>query len=182
MIKQLRIWLCAIIVALSVMFPAYEAEAADYYTVIANNVASYNGNAAEVEWITKAILYACSVYQVDPFLVTAVMQTESSYNLGAISPVGAIGLMQLMPETAEMVGVDPYNPLENVIGGTSYLCTQLNNFSGWGEYGVTYAVAAYNAGGNAVREYGGVPPYPETINYVNEVARAYQNLVANSQW
>ena len=180
--KQIKRLLCAVAVALCAMMPSYEAEAADYYTVIANNVACYNGDAVQVDWIANAILYSCSVYQVDPFLVTAVMQTESQYNLGAVSPAGAIGLMQLMPDTAAMVGVDPYNPLDNVIGGTSYLNTQLNNFGSWGEYGVTYAVAAYNAGGNAVRQYGGVPPYPETQNYVYAVANAYNNLVANSQW
>ena len=107
---------------------------------------------------------------------------ESKFQHDVHSHRGAVGLMQLMPDTAAMVGVDPYNPLDNVIGGTSYLNTQLNNFGSWGEYGVTYAVAAYNAGGNAVRQYGGVPPYPETQNYVYKVANAYSNLVANSQW
>jgi len=180
--KKAMNWLCAVVMAVCALMPGGKAEAADYYTVIANNVACYNGDAAQVDWIANAILYSCSLYQIDPFLVTAVMQTESGYNLGAISPAGAIGLMQLMPDTAAMVGVDPYNPLDNIIGGTSYLNTQLNNFGSWGEYGVTYAVAAYNAGGNAVRQYGGVPPYPETQNYVYAVANAYNNLVANSQW
>ena len=169
-------------VAFCAILPGHRSEAADYYTVIANNIANYRGDAEVIDWIANAILYSCGIYQVDPFLVTAVMQTESAYDFGAYSSAGAIGLMQLMPETAAMVGVDPYNPLENVIGGTSYLNTQLNNFGNWGEYGVTYAVAAYNAGGNAVREYGGVPPYPETQNYVYLVANAYNNLVANSQW
>lgn len=174
----------AAILAVCAIFPLHHerAEAADYYTVINNHISGFNGEPGQGDWITNAILYSCSMYQVDPFLVTAVMQTESGFQFGVISPAGAIGLMQLMPDTAAMVGVDPYNPLENVIGGTSYLSTQLNNFSSWGEYGVTYAVAAYNAGGNAVRQYGGVPPYPETQNYVYKVADAYNNLVANSQW
>ena len=180
-VRNALVALALFVCALSTM-EDNKAEAADYYTVIANNIAGYNGDAAQIDWIANAILYSCSVYQVDPFLVTAVMQTESGFNFGAISPAGAIGLMQLMPDTAAMVGVDPYNPLDNVIGGTSYLNTQLNNFGSWGEYGVTYAVAAYNAGGNAVRQYGGVPPYPETQNYVYKVANAYSNLVANSQW
>ena len=90
--------------------------------------------------------------------------------------MGAIGLMQLMPETAESIGVNPYNPLENIIGGTIYLKNQLNNFSGYGEYAVTDAVAAYNAGPNAVIKAGGVPNYSETRQYVVNVANNYNRI------
>ena len=89
--------------------------------------------------------------------------------------------MQLMPDTARSVGVDPYDPLQNVLGGTIYLSTCLNDFDSWGDYGVTYAVAAYNAGPNAVYSYQGVPPYPETIEYVNRVANYYQELLDYSE-
>ena len=106
------------------------------------------------------------------------MEAESGFCFSAISPAGAIGLMQLMPGTADMLGVNPYNPLENVLGGASYLRTQLDNFAGWGEYGITYAVAAYNAGSGAVYKYGGVPNYRETRQYVINVAVNYQRLLA----
>ena len=82
-----------------------------------------------------------------------------------------------MPATAASIGVNPYNPLDNVIGGTIYIANQLNNFSDYGAYSVTDAVAAYNAGPNAVYQYGGVPPYAETQNYVVKVNDAYQNLL-----
>ena len=87
--------------------------------------------------------------------------------------------MQLMPGTADAVGVNPYDPLGNIIGGASYLRTQLDNFSGYGDYAVTDAIAAYNAGGEAVRQYGGCPPYAETQNYVVKVANSYNQLLTN---
>ena len=81
-----------------------------------------------------------------------------------------------MPDTAAGIGVNPYNPLENIVGGTIYLRNQLDNFSGWGEYAITDAVAAYNAGSGAIYQYGGVPPYAETRNYVVQVADSYAQL------
>jgi len=156
-----------------------KAEAADAYSVIYNDVSAWNGDAGQADWITSAILYASSQYGVDSLLVTAVMETESHFNLRAGSGVGAIGLMQLMPDTARAIGVDPYNPLDNVVGGVIYLKNQLDNFSGWGAYGVTDAVAAYNAGPQAVKKYQGVPPYSETRNYVVKVSNAYNRLLAN---
>lgn len=157
-----------------------EAEAADLYSVIYTTASAYGADSVEADWIANAILYASSCYGVDPFLVTAVMQAESGFYLNSGSPAGAIGLMQLMPETAASIGVDPYDPLGNVIGGTIYLRTCLDDFASWGEYGVTDAVAAYNAGPGAVYQYGGVPPYRETQNYVVKVSNAYNNLVALS--
>ena len=106
------------------------------------------------------------------------MEAESDYHLDSFSPVGAIGLMQLMPDTANGIGVNPYDPLQNVIGGTIYLKYQLDNFSGWGEYSVTCAVAAYNTGPQAVREYGGVPPYRETQILQAGNALTAQNVMA----
>ena len=153
------------------------AEAADVRSVVYAEVAAYNGNANEAVWITDAICYASNLYDVDPLLVTSVMETESHFNFGSFSNAGAIGLMQLMPGTATAVGVDPYDPLGNVIGGVSYLRSQLDSFSGCGDYAVTNAVAAYNAGGNAVRKYGGCPPFAETQNYVVEVNGTYTQLL-----
>lgn len=171
-----------ILATLSLFITTPKGEAADYYSTIYNQVSSANGNPTEDDWITNAILYASSSYQVDPFLITSVMEAESGFDINVgYSRVGAIGLMQLMPDTARSVGVDPYDPLQNVLGGTIYLSTCLNDFDSWGDYGVTYAVAAYNAGPNAVYSYQGVPPYPETIEYVNRVANYYQELLDYSE-
>lgn len=175
----------ALLAAIMLTFAAggdESAEAADLYSVIYSDVAMYNGSNEEREWITNAIMYSSGTYGVDPYLITAVMQTESAFNIGAYSPKGAIGLMQLMPETAAEIGVDPYNPLQNVTGGTAHLGTLINTFAPNGEYGVTYAVAAYNAGSQAVIDYGGVPPYSETVNYVIQVANAYNNLLYMGQY
>lgn len=152
-----------------------KVNAAEPYDVVFYEVKQYHGD-EQAEWITQAIFYSSELYGIDPILVASVMETESHFNFGSVSPAGAIGLMQLMPSTARMVGVNPYDPLENVIGGASYLRSQLDSFSGYGEYAVTNAIAAYNAGGNAVREYGGCPPYNETINYVYKVADVYNRL------
>ena len=114
----------AVSLSLALMFGG-EAEAVDYYSAIYQTVNRYNGNEVECDWITRAILYASSEYQVDPILITAIMEAESNFNFHAVSPVGAIGLMQLMPSTAASLGVNPHNPLENVIGGTIYIRNQL---------------------------------------------------------
>ena len=105
------------------------------------------------------------------------MEAESGFDFKSLSSVGAIGLMQLMPETANAIGVNPYNPLENILGGTMYLRNQLERFAGWGKYAVTDAVAAYNAGAQAVINAGGVPNYSETRQYVVNVANNYQKLI-----
>jgi soluble lytic murein transglycosylase-like protein len=175
--KKIMIVFCC---CLGLWFPLQgRAQAADVYSVIYNEVSSYNGNPQEVTWITQAILYASSTYGVDPLLITSVMEQESHFVIyGAQSGVGAIGLMQLMPDTAQAIGVDPYNPLDNILGGVIYLKNQLDNFSGWGQYAVTDAVAAYNAGPQAVKKYQGVPPYAETRNYVVCIANNYNRLLS----
>ena len=81
-----------------------------------------------------------------------------------------------MPETAQMIGVDPYNPLQNIMGGAIYLRTQIDNFQSAGQYNVTYALAAYNAGPQAVVNSGGVPPYEETINYIYSISDIFNRL------
>lgn len=126
--------------------------------------------------IANAILYYCEQVGVDPLLATATFEQESGFNQGAISPSGAVGIAQLMPDTAAQYGLNPYNQYENIEAGVYYLADNLNRYSG-SEWQATYALAAYNAGPGAVDQYGGVPPYSETINYVNSISDRYSQLL-----
>lgn len=120
--------------------------------------------------LARTIHAAAAKYAVDPKLVSAVVEVESGGNQSAVSSAGAVGVMQLMPETAAGLGVNPYDMKSNVEGGTKYLREMLDTFDG----DVKKAVAAYNAGPNAVKAYGGIPPYAETQNYVNNVLDIYR--------
>jgi soluble lytic murein transglycosylase-like protein len=102
---------------------------------------------------------------LSPRLLEAIAYVESRFNTKAVSPKGAVGMMQLMPATAEELGVDPHNPEENARGGADYLRKMVTMFGN----NVELAVAAYNAGPSAVLKYGGVPPYAETRAYVDAV-------------
>jgi soluble lytic murein transglycosylase-like protein len=102
-----------------------------------------------------------------------VIQQESGFNPNATSAAGAQGLMQLMPSTAASLGVtDPYDPTQSINAGAQYLSGKLNEYGG----NTSLALAAYNAGSGAVARYGGIPPYPETQNYVQDVLGRYQEL------
>jgi soluble lytic murein transglycosylase-like protein len=108
-------------------------------------------------------------YDVNPALIDSVIQVESSYNPRAVSPKGAQGLMQLMPDTARRLGVsNPFDPRENVLGGAKYLKFLQETFKD-----DRLAIAAYNAGEGAVAKYNNVPPFLETINYVAQVGKRY---------
>lgn len=109
-------------------------------------------------------------FAVDPKLVDAVVQVESGYNAHAVSPKGAMGLMQLIPSTAARLGVqNPFDPAENVRGGVTYLSDLLKRFDG----NVPLSLAAYNAGEGAVLRHGGIPPFAETQDYVRKVTTLY---------
>ncbi len=118
------------------------------------------------------VIEACSIYSMDEALIRAVMEVESDYNRFAISSAGARGLMQLMPETALHLGVrNVWDPRQNIHAGTAYLKRFIKRFSG----NMELALAAYNAGPNAVAYYGQVPPYPQTVNYVRKVMLLYRD-------
>jgi hypothetical protein len=112
---------------------------------------------------------AAAKYGIPPALIRSVMAQESAGRTSAVSPKGAIGLMQLMPGTARDLGVDPYDPVQNVDGGARLLRDLLVKY----DHGLWHALAAYNAGEGAVQKYNGVPPYRETVNYVKRIDKAW---------
>ncbi|MFZ0575712.1 MAG: lytic transglycosylase domain-containing protein [Candidatus Cybelea sp.] len=121
---------------------------------------------AEIERVIKV---SAADYHVDPALIEAIIENESAFDSNATSSAGARGLMQLMPQTADALGVaDSYDATQNIRGGTRYLRSLLDRFGK-----VELAVAAYNAGPEAVQKYGGVPPYEETKSYVHDVLASY---------
>ena len=119
------------------------------------------------EWIREA----AALYQIPEQLVRAIIKVESDYDPRAVSVSGARGLMQLMPDTATRLEVrDIDDPRENIFGGTRFLRILANDFNG----DLELTVAAYNAGGEAVMRFGGIPPYAQTRNYVTLVTRFYR--------
>jgi len=120
--------------------------------------------------LNEVVRAASGTYRLDPDLVTSVIRAESGFNVRAVSPKGAQGLMQLMPQTASQLGVqNAFDPRANVEGGTRYLRELLERY----DFDLIKALAAYNAGPQRVEQYGGVPPYYETKAYVARIVRDF---------
>lgn len=120
--------------------------------------------------LNEVVNSASDRYRLDPDLVNSVIKAESGFNVRAVSPKGARGLMQLMPETASQLGVpNAFDPQANVEGGTRYLRELLEHYN----FDLVKALAAYNAGPRRVEQYGGVPPYYETRAYVARIVRDF---------
>ena len=129
------------------------------------------GRAIPPQTLKPLVTSLAARHRLDPRLVHAVIRVESGYNPRAISSKGAIGLMQLMPATARELDIDdPFDPAQNIAGGTRYLRSLLDRFQG----SLELALAGYNAGPAAVRRFGGVPPFAETRTYVERVLRDYR--------
>ncbi len=125
------------------------------------------------EWLGSTLVAAAQRYGIDPRLVASVIFIESRFNHQSVSSAGAEGLGQLMPETAAGLGVDPRNPLQNLLGTAWLLRLNLDEF-----HSLPLALAAYNAGSGAVHRWGGIPPYAETQWYVWAVLWVYDGLRA----
>jgi len=143
--------------------------------IVPNEIVEHRGAGPDeirlLPHLESVIQPAAKRYGLDPNLVAAVIWAESSGDPNAVSTKGAQGLMQLMPATALALGVgNVFDPYENVDGGSHYLRRMLDAHDG----DVSLALAAYNAGPDAVRKYDGVPPYRETRDYVGKVMRAYE--------
>lgn len=147
-----------------------------------NVIRYYNGNLTDLETslIARSILYYSSQYGVDARLVVSVIVVESRFRPRAVSRKGAMGLGQLMPGTARMLGVtDPFDIQQNVAGTVRYLRAQYDRFSVSydAETVLDFMLAAYNAGPEAVERSRGIPPYRETQNYVVQVKRLFRYFV-----
>lgn len=125
------------------------------------------------EDIENLIVKYAQKNNLDPDFIKAVVKQESGFNPDAKSKCGAMGLMQLMPATAKSLGVEnAFDPEQNIEGGVKYLKSMLNRF----DNDPKLALAAYNAGPNAVMKYGDIPPYKETQNYVKNIMSLYENM------
>jgi soluble lytic murein transglycosylase-like protein len=132
--------------------------------------AAKNGPAKPAPPLTDVVASASAAYHLDPDLVNSVIHAESGFNAHAVSPKGARGLMQLMPNTANQLGVNnAFDPQDNVTGGSRYLRELLERYN----FDLVKALAAYNAGPERVEQYNGVPPFRETRAYVAKIVHEY---------
>lgn len=136
----------------------------------ASGLEGIQGLSAQTVELENLMQEAGRRHDIDPELIRAVMRQESGFNPLAVSRKGAQGLMQLMPETAKRLGVqDVFDPAENVLAGAKLLRQLMDRYEG----DIDLALAAYNAGEGAVERYGGLPPYQETVDYVDRITRNY---------
>jgi soluble lytic murein transglycosylase-like protein len=148
--------------------------AAEPAAVTAANLANAPAHAVQL------IVPNADRHNLRPELIQAVMEVESGYKVNARSRVGAIGLMQLMPQTARHLQVNAHDPVENVEGGARLLDMLVKKYEGR-RNGLSLALAAYNAGSGAVDRFGGIPPYKETREYVVKVMRRYKQLIGEKR-
>lgn len=152
--------------------------------VYANAIRGYNKkmSKAQSEKLAHAVLGFSQHYKVDPRLVMAVIVSESHFRTDAVSYAGAMGLGQLMPSTAAGLGVsNAFDPVDNLYGSIRYIRSMIDRTSGKSWENMTWqdlslALAAYNAGPNAVKKHGGIPPYKQTQNYVSKVTSLYKKF------
>lgn len=176
-------WNCALILLTGVL----HAEERIYYTENGDGSVSFSDTPTEglrkypkespyrydFQSIETAINFYAKEFNLDPHLLRAIIKTESNYDPQAISRKGAQGLMQIMPNTAKVLNLsDPFNPSENIRAGARYLKDLMHDFNG----NLELTLAAYNAGHTKVRQHGGIPPYSETINYIQQVLLYYRQL------
>jgi soluble lytic murein transglycosylase-like protein len=130
--------------------------------------------------LTKAIVNSCDRHDIDPLLVAALIAQESKFKPHIVSPGGAVGLGQLLPGTAHRLGVDPYDPAQNIEGCVRYLSRQMKRWRDSPEP-EALALASYNAGPGAVEQFRGVPPFRVTQRYVDKVLSRYRQFARESE-
>ena len=166
-----KIMLIAIIVMGSLS--SFSATKSTYKEKIINYMKKENPKLStkDAESIYETVIYFSNKYKVSSDLIFAIIDQESNYNYKDSSSAGAIGLMQIIPSTANYLKINPYNSTQNIEGGVRYFKEMLDKYQK-----TSLALAAYNAGPGAVDKYNGIPPYQETTNYVSKISKIYQNL------
>lgn len=162
-----------IIVIVLGSFTSFSATKSTYKEKIINYMKKENPKLStkDAESIYETVIYFSNKYKVSSDLIFAIIDQESNYNYKDSSSAGAIGLMQIIPATANYLKINPYNSTQNIEGGVRYFKEMLDKYQK-----TSLALAAYNAGPGAVDKYGGIPPYKETTNYVSKISKIYQNI------